>query len=186
MQPTVDNWKEGDAANPSHPTLVSNFYIMWGKLEMTMKAAPGAGVISSLVLQSDDLDEIDWEWVGSKTSEAQSNYFGKGVTDGYTRGATHAVSAQEFHTYGIEWTQEKLDWLIDGKVVRTLMYSENPKYYPQTPCQVRFGSWSGGDASNEQGTIRKYCYPVPSIKSNEIQNGLVERQTIKLDPMICW
>lgn len=25
-----------------------------------MKAAPGAGIVSSLVLQSEDLDEIDW------------------------------------------------------------------------------------------------------------------------------
>lgn len=42
------------------PTIVSNFYIMWGKFEVTMKAAPGAGIVSSIVLQSDDLDEIDW------------------------------------------------------------------------------------------------------------------------------
>lgn len=42
------------------PTIVSNFYIMWGKFEVTMKAAPGAGIVSSIVLQSEDLDEIDW------------------------------------------------------------------------------------------------------------------------------
>lgn len=42
------------------PTIASNFYIMWGKFEVTMKAAPGAGIVSSIVLQSEDLDEIDW------------------------------------------------------------------------------------------------------------------------------
>lgn len=42
------------------PTIVSNFYIMWGKFEVTMKASPGAGIVSSIVLQSEDLDEIDW------------------------------------------------------------------------------------------------------------------------------
>ncbi len=44
-----------------------------------MKAAPGAGIVSSVVLESDDLDEIDWEWVGATAGEAQSNYFGKGI-----------------------------------------------------------------------------------------------------------
>ena len=42
------------------PTIVSSFYIMWGRYEVVIKPAPGAGIISSIVLQSDDLDEIDW------------------------------------------------------------------------------------------------------------------------------
>lgn len=48
------------AKSKDSPTIVSKDYIMWGKFEVTMKAAPGAGIVSSLVLQSDDLDEIDW------------------------------------------------------------------------------------------------------------------------------
>lgn len=42
-----------------------------------MKSAAGQGIISSIVIQSDDLDEIDWEWIGSNNTIAQSNYFGK-------------------------------------------------------------------------------------------------------------
>lgn len=42
------------------PTITSNFYIMWGKLNVVLRAAPGAGIISSMVLLSDVLDEIDW------------------------------------------------------------------------------------------------------------------------------
>ncbi|KAF8543862.1 concanavalin A-like lectin/glucanase domain-containing protein [Trichophaea hybrida] len=136
------------------PTIVSNFYIMWGHIDVTIKAAPGGGVVSSVVLQSDDLDEIDWEWVGSKTGEAQSNYFGKGNTDSYDRGAVHPVNSQEFHTYSFDWTTDKTDWLIDGAVVRTLKPADvNGDYYPQTPMQVRIGSWAAGDADNEKGTI---------------------------------
>jgi len=47
-----------------NPTLQSNFYIMFGKIEVTMQAAEGQGVISSFFLQSDDLDEIDIELFG--------------------------------------------------------------------------------------------------------------------------
>lgn len=138
------------------PTIASKFYIMFGKLEVTMKAAPGGGVVSSLVLQSDNLDEIDWEWIGAVPNEAQSNYFGKGNTETYDRGAVHPVASQDgWHTYAIDWTKDKIDWIIDGKVVRTLLYTQNPNYFPQTPCNVRIGSWAAGDPGNAEGTIRK-------------------------------
>jgi hypothetical protein len=60
---------------------------MFGKVEAVVKAAPGAGIVSSVVLQSDDRDEIDWEWVGSDSEQVQTNYFGKGITGSYNRGA---------------------------------------------------------------------------------------------------
>ncbi|PWW75144.1 Glycoside Hydrolase Family 16 protein [Tuber magnatum] len=137
------------------PTIVSNFYIMWGRFEVVLKASPGAGVISSIVLQSDDLDEVDWEWLGGKPGEAQSNYFGKGNTATYDRGAVHSIDSQaRFHKYGIDWTAEKIDWLIDDVVVRTLKPSQvKGDFYPQTPMTAKIGSWAGGDPDNEQGVI---------------------------------
>jgi hypothetical protein len=42
------------------PTMQSDFYIMFGYVEMKVQAAPGSGIVSSFVLESDDLDEIDW------------------------------------------------------------------------------------------------------------------------------
>ena len=42
------------------PTITSKKYIFFGKVEVVMRAAPGAGIVSSVVLLSDDLDEIDW------------------------------------------------------------------------------------------------------------------------------
>lgn len=47
--------KQGDA-----PTIDTDFYFFFGKAEVVMKAAPGTGVVSSIVLESDDLDEVDW------------------------------------------------------------------------------------------------------------------------------
>lgn len=37
-----------------------------------MTAAPGTGVVSSAILESDDLDEIDWEWLGGEPANVQS------------------------------------------------------------------------------------------------------------------
>ncbi|CAJ2500838.1 Uu.00g036910.m01.CDS01 [Anthostomella pinea] len=55
-----------------------------------MQTAPGIGVISSAVLMSDDLDEIDWEFSGNdfgqSTPTLQTNWFGKGITGIWDRG----------------------------------------------------------------------------------------------------
>lgn len=58
------------------PTLQSNFYIFFGRVSVIMKAAPGVGVVSSIVLLSDDLDEIDWEFIGGNKTYGETNYFG--------------------------------------------------------------------------------------------------------------
>jgi hypothetical protein len=123
-----------------------------------MQAAPGQGIVSSFVMESDDLDEIDWEWIGSDSARAQSNYFGKGNTTTYDRGQFHDVSSptSSFHTYAVNWTQETTTWLVDGKAVRTLNFADavDGTNYPQTPMNVRLGSWVAGDPKNSPGTIQ--------------------------------
>jgi len=140
------------------PTIGTNFYIFFGYVEVTMKAAPGAGIVSSFVMQSDDLDEIDWEWIGSDTARAQSNYFGKGNTTTYDRGQFHPVAAPEasFHTYAVNWTKETTTWLIDGNPIRTLNFADavGGANYPQTPMNIRLGNWVAGDPKNAAGTIQ--------------------------------
>jgi hypothetical protein len=64
--------KKGDA-----PTIGSEAFLHFGYVEVVMKAAPGVGIVSSIVLQSDNLDEVDWEWIGGVDSRVQQNYFGK-------------------------------------------------------------------------------------------------------------
>lgn len=136
------------------PTVESDFFIMFGRIEFEAQAAPGRGIISSMVLISEDLDEIDIEWIGSDTAQVQTNYFSKGDTSTYDRGGFHAVETpqQQFHTYTIDWTKDSITWGIDGNIVRTLV-NNGDNYYPQSPMQVRFGSWAGGDPSNSPGTI---------------------------------
>lgn len=123
---------------------------------MSMKAAPGAGIVSSLVLQSDDLDEIDMEWLGADDTQVQTNYFGKGDVTTYNRGAYSPASnnQDEFITYTIEWTSTQIVWSVGGSVVRVLTpATADTNQYPQTPMQIKLGAWSGGDSSNPAGTI---------------------------------
>lgn len=139
------------------PTKASDDYIFFGELHCEVQAAPGAGIVTSIVLQSDDLDEIDWEWVGGDNKQVQTNYFSKGDTTTYDRGGYHDVSnpTGQFHSYGIVWTKEKIDWTIDGNVIRTLTYEEagNGSKYPQSPMQIKIGTWTAGRSDAPEGTV---------------------------------
>jgi hypothetical protein len=139
--------------------LQSNFYIFFGVVESWVKMAKGAGIVSSVVLESDDLDEIDWEWVGYNTSAVQTNFFGKGNTTTYDRGKTIYIANAdtEWHNYTTWWDSDKLEWWIDGNLVRTLLYTDatalGGRNYPQTPCQVKISNWPAGLKSAANGTI---------------------------------
>jgi beta-glucanase (GH16 family) len=144
--------KSGDS-----PQLTSKWYIMFGRVDVVLKAAPGVGIVSSVVLQSDDLDEIDWEWLGADPQEVQSNYFGKGITGSYNRGAFHSDPGSQsgFQTYTVDWNANQIVWQINGATVRALEAANaEPNQYPQTPMQLKIGAWSGGDPSNSPGTIQ--------------------------------
>ncbi|RMZ66419.1 glycosyl hydrolase family 16 [Pyrenophora seminiperda CCB06] len=139
------------------PTIGSEGFFHFGYVEVVMKAAPGQGIISSIVLQSDNLDEVDWEWIGGVDSRVQQNYFGKGNTTTFDRmiEAPVANNQNAFHKYALNWTAESLTWIVDDKPTRTLKFADanGGKNYPQTPCNVRLGNWAGGD-SKDAGTIQ--------------------------------
>ena len=146
------------------PLIWTDFYILFGRVEVVMQAAPGAGIISSVVMLSDTQDEIDWEWSGNNFGDEQSNgvvqanYFGKGITGNYDRGSSHPVDSpqSQFHTYSFDWTPDSLTWSIDGRVVRVFdaADADNADHqYPQAPSKVNLGLWNGGDPGNAPGTI---------------------------------
>jgi len=113
---------------------------MFGHVEYTLKPAPGVGIVSSAVMQSDDLDEIDWEWLGGDSNQVQSNFFGKGQTTTYNRGGFHPNpnNQADFHTYTIDWTADQIAWQIDGQTVRTLTpQTAQTGQYPQTPMMIK-------------------------------------------------
>lgn len=149
------------ARSGDSPTVQSKFYMLFGRLEVVMKAARGQGIISSAILQSEALDEIDWEFVGSNTKQVLTNYYGKGNTTLNDRGKNFDMEKppqDEFHNYTIDWTKERIEWWLDGELLRTTTPQEpgalNGKNYPQTPMNVRLGMWSGGDPRfNGEGTI---------------------------------
>lgn len=141
-----------------NPSLQSKFYIFFGKIEVICVPAAGKGIVSTVYLQSDDLDEIDLEWIGTETTQVQTNWFSKGNTSTYDRGAYDSLSDSSTdlfsnaHNYTIDWTKESINWYIDDELVRTVG-NDSSEGYPQSPMAVFIGVWAGGDPSNSEGTI---------------------------------
>ncbi|KAK3337770.1 glycoside hydrolase family 16 protein [Cercophora scortea] len=145
--------KQGDS-----PTIRSKFYFFGGRTEIHMKAATGQGIISSVMFLSDDLDEIDWEFMGTKGDIAATNYFGKGQPD-FKNGKEHTVAGgvqNDYHNYTTLWTKDSLLFYIDGQLVRTLLPQDavrnGTSFYPQTPMRLSIGIWAGGDPRLAAGT----------------------------------
>lgn len=131
----------------------TGFYIFYGRVEAIIQAAPGQGVVSSINLLSDDLDEIDWELMGGMPDEAHNNYYGKGdrnQSHGESPALTNVIG--EYHNYTIDWSEEELQFWLDDEKVRTVKAGE-PGLYPQTPAVINLSLWAGGDPDNAEGVI---------------------------------
>ena len=117
--------------------------------------------MTAFITMSDIKDEIDWEFLGTKTDQALTNYFGKGNTSSYDRGKEYDMSPpqDDYHNYTIDWTAERIEWILDDKVLRTLKYDEalGGKNYPQTPMNVRLGAWAGGDTNNNDPGVVEWA-----------------------------
>ena len=121
----------------------------------------------------------------TRSKQVQSNYYGKGNTAVYDRGAnlTNPGSQDDFHTYSIDWTSDHITWSIDGQVLRTLTpQTADANQYPQTPMQLKIGSWPGGDPSEPAGTIAwaggpidytkgPFTFTVKSVKAIDYSTG---------------
>lgn len=142
--------RQGDS-----PTIRTRFYFFFGRTELILKASHGRGIVSSMMWLSDDLDEVDWEFLGANATHATTNYFGKGRQD-WHNGGYHAMTGMQddFHNYTTTWTKDQIDWFIDGNHVRTLAAADanHTQNFPQTPMRMSIGIWAGGDPTLPEGT----------------------------------
>ncbi|CAD6446178.1 270710f1-3f62-450c-a0ae-f697a76f71e8 [Sclerotinia trifoliorum] len=148
------------SANSVGTVMATSTYMWYGNVKAKFKTSRGQGVITAFILFSDVKDEIDYEFVGSELTTAQSNYYFQGITNydnelNITLSDTYA----NYHTYEIDWTPDEITWLVDGQVGRIKKRSDtwnataNQWNYPQTPARVQLSLWPGGLATNGAGTI---------------------------------
>ncbi|KAJ3046482.1 hypothetical protein HK097_000818 [Rhizophlyctis rosea] len=121
----------------------------YGTFSARLKVPDQGGIVTALISMSEERDEIDWEITGENTKIGQSNYFLKGVVD-HSKGGKHEFSggqdlAAGYHDYGIKWTKDSIEWIADGRSVRTVE-RRNGQDWPSTPSRIQFSVWDGGAA----------------------------------------
>ncbi|KAH6687748.1 concanavalin A-like lectin/glucanase domain-containing protein [Plectosphaerella plurivora] len=178
------------------PTLFLSQYIFFGRVEVVLRSAPGRGIVTSVMLQSDTLDEIYFEWIGSDSNQVRTNYVRDGNAEGYDREANHTVSnpADESHNYTIDWTKDRINWFIDGKQVRQLTYASahQGSQFPQTPAMLNIGTWVAGRQGSPEGTIEwaggladfddgPFVATVQTVKVTDYSNGVDHAADIMWD-----
>ncbi|RDW72102.1 hypothetical protein BP5796_08136 [Coleophoma crateriformis] len=140
--------------------LATSTYLWYGNVKATFKTSRGQGVVTAFILLSDVKDEIDYEFIGADLQTAQTNYYFQGITNyGNSGNISLSDTFDNYHTYEIDWTPDKITWSVDGKVGRTKNRADtwnatsNQWAFPQTPARVQLSIWPGGLATNAQGTI---------------------------------
>ncbi|CRG90204.1 hypothetical protein PISL3812_07247 [Talaromyces islandicus] len=155
--------------------LAYNHYIWYGKVSAKLKTSRTAGVITAFILLSDVKDEIDYEFVGTELTTAQTNFYFQGILDWENSvNASTTDTFENYHIYEIDWTPDDITWYLDGKSVRVLhkadTYNETTQQFkfPQTPSRLQLSLWPGGLASNAPGTIAwaggEISWDTPDIK----------------------
>lgn len=126
----------------------------YGRYTVRMKNNIKSGTVSSFFIMNpwtaDNWiqQEIDIEFLGSDTSKVQFTvHFYKNGSDiiheyVYDLGFD---SDKEFHNYGISWTRERVDWLIDGIIVHT----ETRNLPESTQMNIFMNHWLGNQENTE-------------------------------------
>ncbi|KAJ9063362.1 putative glycosidase CRH2 [Entomophthora muscae] len=127
-------------------SLHSTRYLTYGRISADIKTSRTGGVVSSFILQSEDKDEIDVEWVGYSLNEVQTNWFKRGIFPEWpaTDGGRHPTdnSWAKFHTYTIDWSPRRIQWFIDGRLLRQ-QDTNDPSRFPSSPSRIGVGIWDG-------------------------------------------
>lgn len=163
------NDKLGDGAS-----INSTFSLFYGKVSYTLQASGVPGTVSAAVLIGTKTDdEIDVEILGGDPTHWQTNVFrsAPGETSplygvfGGVHGYPGNGRCDAFHTYLIDWSPSRIQWSVDGQVVRTLTPAQTlhngQQHYPSAPSRLQIGVW---DASNPSGTSQWAKGPIPWSK----------------------
>ncbi|ORX90943.1 concanavalin A-like lectin/glucanase [Basidiobolus meristosporus CBS 931.73] len=134
-------------------TVASVRWIQYGTVTARVKTASiSPGVVTSFIIHNPEGDEIDFEWVGGKPDEVQTNYYynGEFTTKNQASFSVGGDSASEFHEYMFQWEEEFIKFYVNKKVVRTVYkkdtWDDKAKVYkyPARMALVHLGIWDGG------------------------------------------
>lgn len=118
-------------------TTQKKFEFQYGRVDVRAKLPHGKGVWPAIWMLGADFDEVSWpnageidimEHVGKAPDEIHSTvHFPWDNHNGYdSHGGIKKIenAAGKFHIYSVDWSEEKIDFLIDNEVFHSFQISE--------------------------------------------------------------
>ncbi|MGY5850036.1 family 16 glycosylhydrolase [Salegentibacter sp. F14] len=156
--------REGFDYTSSRVTTQDNFEFTYGRVEARAKLPQGEGTWPAIWMLGSDFDEVGWpqtgeidimEHAGNEQNLIHGTLHYEGRSGGNADGNTIMVDgvSDDFHVYSMEWSPERIVFLVDGKVYHTY---ENT---PDSPfnkdffliLNVAMGGTFGGDIDPDFG-----------------------------------
>lgn len=125
----------------------TNQFYGFGRVEARFKPFKAVGTMSGSLFtytgpgDGNPWDEIDLEFLGKDTTKIQLNYFTDGKGQHETIIDLGFDAAEDYHTYGFEWSTESIKWYVDGKLVHTETGTRGP--LPTHPGRIMVNIWPG-------------------------------------------
>lgn len=134
--------------------LYSNNSYLYGRFEMSIKAAEGSGILSTFFLYRNDSEtnsklweEIDIEIFGKDTNSYQTNIITE-KTEGIKQHSelVHRPKLnlhKDFHKYVLEWTPDYIAWYLNDVEIRRDSAKNNPQVAQcKDAMSIRFNTWA--------------------------------------------
>lgn len=128
--------------------IFTNEAYLYGKYVFRMQAAKASGIISNFFLwkEGSELSDVFWEEVdievfGKDQADALQTNIITGLDHRITSEQIHSIGSlgDKYHTYTLEWTPDKVRWLVDGKEIRVSTGGQAGDLV--NPSQMRFNFW---------------------------------------------
>ena len=114
----------------SRITTQDKFEFKYGRVEVRAKMPEGAGTWPAVWMLGHDIAEVGWpesgeidivEHVGNNPNTIHGTLHYPGRSGGNADGDTTVIenASSEFHTYAVEWSPERIVFLVDGEVFHT-------------------------------------------------------------------
>ncbi|HSP52583.1 MAG TPA: carbohydrate binding domain-containing protein, partial [Cryobacterium sp.] len=114
----------------------------YGRIESRVQVPQGSGIWPAVWTLGNDFREEGWpqtgeidvmEFVGRLPNEIFGTIHGPGYSGGNSFGDTYTFDTpvyEDWHTFSVEWTPERIDWFVDGI-----------QYHSATPADVAPNEW---------------------------------------------
>ena len=155
----------------------------YGRFEARIKVPIGEGMFPAFWLLGDNIKsaghpeagEIDvMESLGHRANEVQQHAHGPDLDFGSEMILPPGQSVEDWHTYAVEWTSDRIDWQVDGTTTRTLTKEEADEGWVfDHPFFMILNLAVGGDwpGSPDSSTVFPARMLVDYVRVYEAQRG---------------